>query len=155
MRPSKKWLGVASAVSPLVLSGLFVACGDDENAAPENPPVIGTGGRKNDDGGSSGGKATGGKGSGGEAPDSSAGGAGGSTGGDGGSGGEGGEGSGGSVPVPDAGSCTPGETGENGCFECPQTTIEFHNRCTSSSCVPFDNEQRLPRFAGYPLPALQ
>jgi hypothetical protein len=162
MSSLKKWIRLGGVLSPLLLSIAFVACGDDANdAPPDNPKPIGSGGKKGD-AGASGGKSSGsgGKssGSGGDVPDSSAGGSG--SGGEEGSGGEQGsggeEGSGGSGPiVPDSGTCTPGETGEHGCFKCPKTTAEYHNQCTSSSCSPFDNEARLPRFDGYPLPALQ
>lgn len=36
--------------------------------------------------------------------------------------------------------------GQDGCFNCPSTTAEFLNRCTSSDCAPFDNHARLPHL---------
>lgn len=47
-----------------------------------------------------------------------------------------------SGPV-DAGSCV----GDGGCFACaPTTSVQFLNRCTSSSCTRFDNATRLTRL---------
>jgi hypothetical protein len=52
---------------------------------------------------------------------------------------------------------TSGDTttciGPDGCFLCPDETLEFLNQCTDSACQPFDNVARLPLYAD-PLPPL-
>lgn len=47
-------------------------------------------------------------------------------------------------------------TGPDGCFACtPQGTLEHLNRCTGTTCVPFDNAARLPRYNNGDLPPIQ
>ena len=45
--------------------------------------------------------------------------------------------------------------GPNGCYNCaPTTNDQFLNACTDATCVPFDNERRLPRYNGGDLPPI-
>jgi hypothetical protein len=49
----------------------------------------------------------------------------------------------------------PSCTSDAGCFVCePVTTPDFLNACTDSTCIPFDNEARLPRYNHGNLPPL-
>lgn len=48
----------------------------------------------------------------------------------------GGGGEGGGTP-PDE--CTLAPTGEDGCFNCPETDLQYLNRCADGDCVLFDN----------------
>jgi hypothetical protein len=51
--------------------------------------------------------------------------------------GAGGE-AGGENPIPE---CNLPETGEDGCFNCPKTDLQYLNRCSDGDCVPFDNSR--------------
>jgi hypothetical protein len=105
-----------------LVAALFFAsqgCGGDDDDAPPSNLTGGTGGTA---------------GSGGTA----------GTAGSGGTGATDGGGSGGT----DSGTCNP-KTGQDGCFNCPATTIEFLNQCKAAGvqCQAFQNTQaRLPKL---------
>ncbi len=42
-----------------------------------------------------------------------------------------------------SGVCAPGSTGANGCFQCPASTVQFLNQCSSVQCQGFDDTKRL------------
>ncbi len=97
---------------------------------------------------SSGGTSSGGTSSGGTSSDTSAGtGLGGNpgAGGDAGAAGDGGEPGelAGRAGVGGSGVCTPGSTGADGCFQCPASTAQFLNQCSSVQCQGFDDTKRL------------
>lgn len=113
---------------------ILTACGDDnDNKAPSNPVVTGSGGSGNK-GGSSNKGGTSGDGEGGD--DSGGSSNKGGTSGKGGSGGKGGKGgSGGEPPKQDC----EAELVDD-CWVCPQEHEQFLTQCTDSECFPFDND---------------
>jgi hypothetical protein len=148
----------------LISGGLISIACSNSNSSP-GPIDLGTGGTDAGSGGTaastggSSGASTGGKsgGTGGSSGGGTGGSSGSATGGkDGGS--TGGASTGGASdggPV-DSGTppCTLGE-GDGGCIRCPpKSTDDFLNQCTSSTCYPFDNAARLPRYNNGSLPAL-
>jgi hypothetical protein len=149
----------------LIGGGLFSVACSNSNSSP-GPIDLGTGGT--DAAAGSGGTAasSGGSGasSGGKSGSSgaSSGGAGGSSGAatggkDGGNidGGSTGGASDGGPADSGAPPCTLGE-GDGGCIRCPpKSTDDFLNQCTSSTCYPFDDAARLPRYNNGSLPTLQ
>jgi len=127
-------LGFSAGVA-LILAQIYGCSGGDNNASPSDKPPIVSGGA----GGS--GSAKGGRGgsgavsNGGEANTdggtSNSGGAGNDTG----TGGDDGQGG----APPDNG-CDPEETDE-GCWICPEESVQFLNQCTDSQCSPFVNDK--------------
>lgn len=127
-----RWLLLAATVTTLALGS---GC-SDANPSPGSNVI---GGSKGD--GGSGNKAgnTGKAGSSnGDGGDPGAAGSGtGNTGNEGGAGPTpGGGGEGGGNPIPE---CDLPETGEDGCFNCPESDVQYLNRCTGGDCLPFDN----------------
>jgi hypothetical protein len=131
-----RFLAVVSCVATLLLGAGCSDDSDDENPSPGTNVIGGTKG----DGGKGG---TAGKGntagSGGSSTDGGT---------DPGTAGTGTEG--GNAPVAGAGGdagggpideCKLEPTGADGCFNCPTTDAEFHNRCADGTCVPFDNKR--------------
>lgn len=133
-RLRRSLLALVASIAPLALT--LAACSSDDNEAPSGPlvfdPLPPT----------SGNAGTGGTGAGG-----TTGGTGGASSGTGGAA----SGSGGT------GGVAPGCLDPSGCFSAsctPQSTEQFLNRCTDSTCAPFDNAARLPLFNGGNLPSL-
>jgi hypothetical protein len=54
-------------------------------------------------------------------------------------------------PIPE---CDLPETGDDGCFNCPKTDLQYLNRCASGDCVPFDNSRLTKLNADGSLPDL-
>ena len=133
-----RWILLVASVTAL---GLGSGCSDDADNDNPSPGTNVIGGSKGD--GGSGNKAgTGGKagssGNAGSAEPGTAGDGTGNTGNEGGTGpivGVGGEGGGGN-PIPE---CKLPETGEDGCFNCPKTDLQYLNRCADGDCIHFDN----------------
>lgn len=128
-----RWIVLAASLSALALGS---GCSDDnDNPSPGSNVIGGTkgdGGSGNKAGGSN--QAGSSNGLGGDGP-----GAAGSD-NEGGSGaivGAGGE-AGSANPIAE---CDLPETGEDGCFNCPETDLQYLNRCSDGDCVPFDNSR--------------
>jgi hypothetical protein len=133
-----RWLLLATSMAALALGS---GCSDDnENPSPGNNVIGGTTGNggSGNKAGSSGkaGSATdaGGDGTGNESGSSNVG-----------AGGRGGN------PIPE---CKLPETGEDGCFNCPETDLEYLNRCADGDCVAFDNARLSKLNADGSLPPL-
>ncbi|HEY5957315.1 MAG TPA: hypothetical protein VIV60_12205, partial [Polyangiaceae bacterium] len=75
-----------------------------------------------------------------------------------GSGGVDSAGAAGAEPVGAAGSnstCWAAQDRASACFRClPTNIVEFERACTTSTCVPFDNDKRLPKLVSGRLPNL-
>lgn len=124
---------LAASVTALAFAA---GCSDDDNPSPGSNVIGGTKGNagSGNKAGSSG-KAGSSNDTGGDAPST----AGTGTGNEGSSapvagGGEGGGGN----PIPE---CELPETGEDGCFNCPKSDLQYLNRCSDGDCVPFDNSR--------------
>jgi hypothetical protein len=134
----------------LALGGLWaVGCSsDDSQSEPSTTPTFNTtGGSGGSSGAGAGGSAQGGAGSGQGGAGS---GQGGSTAGSGQSG-QGGSGQGGAGSG--QGGAGSGQGGAGTCVQDPKTTSEYLNRCTDSSCAPYDNS-KLSKFQNGKLPPL-
>ena len=130
-----RWLLLAATVATLALGS---GCSDSDSANP-SPGSNVIGGSKGD--GGSGNKAgntnqAGAAGEGGNDPGSDGTGNTGNTVNEGGGGPTPGGGGEAGNPIP---TCDLPETGEDGCFNCPETDLQYLNRCTEGDCVPFDN----------------
>jgi hypothetical protein len=148
-----RWFLLAVSLAALALGA---GCGDDDNAnpTPDNNVIGGTkgnGGNSNKAGEENtsgspnptdGGSDTGNQGGTGNVPV-----------GQGGEGAVAGAAAGGETgnPIPE---CALPETGEDGCFNCPKTDLQYLNRCAPGDCVPFDNERLTKLNADGSLPDL-
>lgn len=139
------------------------ACSDDKNDEPGAPVEIGGGGDSDAGPNGNAGEGSGGTGNGSNGsvvdldggviilPDGGVVPIGGNTGNGGSSGGGNNGGTGGVVVLPDGAIVDPcpEPLGQDGCFNCPETTDDseqFLNQCSSSDCSAFDNEERLPHL---------
>ncbi len=118
----------------LSIGGLWaVGCSSsDDQAEPSGPPTFNTEGGS---GGTSGGagSAQAGAGTGGTA--------------------QGGAGTGGSSGAGQGGSSGAGAGGAGTCIQTPKTSSDYLNRCTDSSCAPYDNS-KLSKYQDGKLPPL-
>jgi len=122
----------------LILAQIYGCSGGDDNDSPSKPPVV-TGGASGSGGSGKGGSDKGGNGAGGDANGGDANSDGGTANTSGGTGNTGGDnGTGGAPPIDNG--CEPEETGD-GCWTCPEETLQYLNQCTNSQCSPFVNDK--------------